>query len=848
MNELTAATIARADALVIGGGIAGLSAAWELTRRGLRPLLIEARGYLGGRIASGRVGGLEIDLGGEDFAGRGTQTRAMAEELGLPVVEPQGGGARVFLPPLPGSARRHWGLHPFPANSMMGIPADPTAPDVAAVVGTEGARRASEDLDMDRSVGRGCADVASLVRARMGEAVLERLVRPMVAGIHTSEPENQDVDTVLPGIREAMDQTGSLAGAVTRIRGGSRGERYPGALSVEGGMFRLIDRLVTAIEAAGGQVRTRTGARELRRGQESGAWEVTIAPTRRGPTPASEPTPVGESTVVSAPRVIIACSPEAAGRLLRGVPGVDAQVLVSPGAPVTRGFLVVRARGLDTHPVGSGLLVASSSTSRAPVGVRALSHLSAKWPWLGEEAIRLHGPGAHVLRVSAATLAPDVGEWMCDVSVLTGVDLGLGDLIDQRIVHWDGSLPPFTPRDRVRAARLVEAVERCGGVGLTGAWMSGSGISAVVAHARATGRRVADDPVWRMATEPVTKVAASAPSSGESPASRPARILRLGTRGSKLAMVQSAQVARSLEAIGATRGAPVRIELVKIRTHGDIDRSPLRRQGGGIFVARLREALREGECDLAVHSLKDLPVDPVEGIRIAAVPHREDPRDVLCGREGRALSDLPASPRIATGSVRRAAQVMLLRPDARIVDIRGNVPTRLARVGEDVDGVIVAAAGVRRLGLSEAITEFFDPSRMLSAAGQGALAVEIADDADPQLARLVEALDDGASRLSIEAERSVMRTLGAGCAAPVGALAALVDGSLRLVAGVAPLDGTAMVLRNRRIDLGEDPARAAADADRLGRDLAHDLLAAGVFRIADLSASAVEHLPGEVRP
>ncbi|OLL14448.1 hydroxymethylbilane synthase [Actinomyces oris] len=271
--------------------------------------------------------------------------------------------------------------------------------------------------------------------------------------------------------------------------------------------------------------------------------------------------------------------------------------------------------------------------------------------------------------------------------------------------------------------------------------------------------------------------------------------LRLGTRGSRLALTQSGQVAEALMAAGGGSGG-LDIDLVTVRTDGDGDRTPLRQLGGvGVFAARLRHALLDGEVDLVVHSFKDLPTQPVEGLAVICVPPREDPRDALCARDGLALADLPEGARVGTGSPRRAAQLLAARPDLEVVDLRGNVPTRLARVrgleavgvgtdepvaparadaAGDLDAVVLALSGLRRLGLEHCASEVLDLETMLPAPAQGALAVEArAGEDSAELARAVAVLDDEPTRLAVTAERSLMARLGAGCAAPVGAWAHL---------------------------------------------------------------------------
>ena len=288
------------------------------------------------------------------------------------------------------------------------------------------------------------------------------------------------------------------------------------------------------------------------------------------------------------------------------------------------------------------------------------------------------------------------------------------------------------------------------------------------------------------------------------------RRLRLGTRGSRLALTQSGQVAEALMAAGgggaaaaagkASEGSgSLGIDLVTVRTDGDGDRTPLRQLGGvGVFAARLRHALLDGEVDLVVHSFKDLPTQPVEGLEVICVPPREDPRDALCARDGLTLADLPEGARVGTGSPRRAAQLLAARPDLEVVDLRGNVPTRLARVrglevvgvgtdepvapsradaAGDLDAVVLALSGLRRLGLEHCASEVLDLETMLPAPAQGALAVEArAGEDSVELARAVAALDDEPTRLAVTAERALMARLGAGCAAPVGAWAHLRGG------------------------------------------------------------------------
>lgn len=279
--------------------------------------------------------------------------------------------------------------------------------------------------------------------------------------------------------------------------------------------------------------------------------------------------------------------------------------------------------------------------------------------------------------------------------------------------------------------------------------------------------------------------------------------LRLGTRASALARTQSSQVAEDLAAQGFA------VDLVEITTQGDTDPRSLVQIGGtGVFAAALRQALVDGQVDLAVHSLKDLPAVQPPELVIAAVPPREDPRDVLVGST---LADLPAGARVGTGSPRRAAQLTALRPDLHVVEVRGNVDTRIGAVESGrLDAVVLARAGLARLGRLDAIAEVLD---LLPAPGQGALAVECR----PELAPRLAFLDDPVTRLAVTAERAVLVGLAAGCSTPVGALATLQGDSLEVRAIVG-----ADIQAERTTNDLDQPG-----AERLGRDVAADLLAQG---------------------
>lgn len=295
--------------------------------------------------------------------------------------------------------------------------------------------------------------------------------------------------------------------------------------------------------------------------------------------------------------------------------------------------------------------------------------------------------------------------------------------------------------------------------------------------------------------------------------------LRLGTRRSTLATTQSGLVADALRDLGHE------VTLVEVVTEGDVTTAALTELGGtGVFAGALRKALLDGRIDLAVHSLKDLPVAAADGLTIAAIPARADARDALIARDGLTLGQLPVGARIGTGSPRRVAQLAALGLGVETVGIRGNVDTRIGKVASgELDAVVLARAGLQRLGRTDEITEAIDPLQMLPAPGQGALAVEVRSDNDA-VRGAVAVLDDADTRAAVTAERALLATLEAGCAAPVGALAEVVeeaDGSLLLSlrAFVGSEDGT-FELRRSATGPIDDPAV-------VGRQLAATLLDGG---------------------
>ena len=569
------------DALVIGGGIAGLSAAWQLTQDGFKPLLVEARGYLGGLIAPGYIGPVQVDLGAETFVPRGVETAQMVAALGLEALAPSGDGARLFLPPNRANGESRWRLWRFLRDAYLGIPADPSADDVVAVLGAKAAQRAAQDRHLGSEVGQGAEGetLAGFVAARMGQAVVDRLVRPIVAGIYTCDPADLATDTVTPGLRQATREHGCLADAVAFLLARSR--KATGGRSVDkcvrGGMFQLTAALSQAITTAGGTVLTRVGAQQLiapdaagnadtasgaatcgasgasnaashdasdssTTPDSSGYWQVVLAPTKPGPTPSSEPVPAGTPRTLRTKRLVVACSARPALRLLASanLAALDTDITIPVGAPIARYSLLVDSPELDAAPVGQGLLVAPASPAscadtqaepdqstpdsqpgavepsdqgsptqpgavepsdqgsptqpgavESPVGAKALSHLNVKWPWIAQAL----APHQHLLRLSYGRLGqsePQVSleQALADVRVLTGVTIRPEQVSEHKLVRWNGTLPPLPPSYRARIAAFMSQVENIEGLAVTGAWVGGTGVNAVVAHARTNARRL----------------------------------------------------------------------------------------------------------------------------------------------------------------------------------------------------------------------------------------------------------------------------------------------------------------------------------------------------------------------
>jgi hydroxymethylbilane synthase len=299
--------------------------------------------------------------------------------------------------------------------------------------------------------------------------------------------------------------------------------------------------------------------------------------------------------------------------------------------------------------------------------------------------------------------------------------------------------------------------------------------------------------------------------------------LRIATRGSALALKQTNGVADRVK----SRYPEMDIQIVVIKTKGDImqDVSLIKIGGKGVFVKEIEDALLRGDADIAVHSMKDVPAELPEGLIIGIIPEREDPRDVLIARDNRKIESLPQGARIGTGSLRRGMQMRNLLPDVRIVPLRGNLDTRIRKIeAEDLDGVIVAAAGIRRMGWLERVSQFIPAEVMLPAVGQGALGIEMRT-GDPSMEEALAFMNHPATWLEVGAERSFLQRLGGGCQLPIAAYGKLRGEELTLRGLVGSLDGRVMIT--------DEVKGKSMEYLMLGRMLAERILSQGGQAILD---------------
>lgn len=446
----------RVDAVVVGGGIAGLVSGLVLARGGLQVTILERAGEPGGCVRLHTVAGLRLDRGAESLAAGRPVVADLVAAMNLPVVAPSGRPSWLY---------HRGGAAPMPTRSLLGIPAHPWARDVRRIIGVAGAARASADL-LFRSKRVPPRSLGAVVSRRVGRRVAERLIAPITAGVYSRQPDEIDADDVLPALRAAIAQTGSLTRAVRTLVA----DRPPagGAVAgIDGGIGLLTAALATAFQQAGGRLDCAQAVTGL--GSGAHGWEVTTD----GPDPRSLAAPLAViATPIGQTRTLLAQATSAAGPA--------AAVRTAPVEVVT---LVVDCAALDAAPRGTGLLVAP----RVPdVRAKALTHATAKWPWLAAAA----GPGRHVLRLSyAAGAAPEtgdvpVGQALADASALLAVPLGLGELVDHRSVHYPDQL---TPRPGTPSPAAFPGSP---GLAVTGSARTGPGLAAVIADATDTANRL----------------------------------------------------------------------------------------------------------------------------------------------------------------------------------------------------------------------------------------------------------------------------------------------------------------------------------------------------------------------
>ncbi|MEJ7647880.1 MAG: FAD-dependent oxidoreductase [Nakamurella sp.] len=454
-------TVVAARPVVIGGGIAGLVAAWELARAGRCPLLLERSRAVGGPVARHTVAGIELDSGAESFAiGRPAVTDLLVD-LGM---------ADAIVPPAPMAAwvRHEGGSAALPAGALLGIPADPLADDVVAAIGVEAAAQAAA-LDA-RPVGTLPDSLGALVEARMGRQVLRRLVDPVVGGVHAADPCLLEIDAVAPGLSRAVTSSGSLAAAVRMLRGAAA----PGSAvaGIDGGMAELPRALVEQIVRFGGEIRCSTAV-------------IRVETTPSGQRVIVGDADGGQSVLIS-DLVVIACpASDLLDLTLIHPPANDLTALgpvlpeISRTTPVTLMTLVLDDPRLDAAPRGTGVLV---SRRVREISAKALTHASVKWPWL---AARLPS-GRHVLRLSygrgGSIATPDPTTVLADASALLDVEPRPEDLVGSGVVRWPSALPQARPGHLAEVRALRASLPP--GLVLIGGAVAGNGLSSIVSDAR----------------------------------------------------------------------------------------------------------------------------------------------------------------------------------------------------------------------------------------------------------------------------------------------------------------------------------------------------------------------------
>lgn len=478
--ERLAAHARETHIVVAGGGIAGLVGALEFARLGLRVTVVEAEEALGGLVRTAEVAGLRLDVGAESFATRGGVVRALVDDLGLgeEVVPPAPAGA--WVAGLPGGRAA-----PLPRGGMLGIPGNPWAPEVRRIIGRRGVWRAYLDrLRPPLTIGHQHS-LGALVRSRMGARVLDRLVAPVTSGVYSARPDDIDIDLAAPGLNAALTRTGSLSGAVTELRAGQTATPGAAVAGVEGGLGRIVSALAERLSDLGVEIRLGAAVTAVR--TEGSRWAIALGGGEKG-----------DGEEIDADAVFVAL-PEAAARALLApvVPGLAREGEAAPVVEVVT-LVVEGVPALDAHPRGAGVLTVPGSSA-----AKALTHSTAKWPWLAA----IVPEGTHVIRVSfgakgeepatAALNDADAARLaLSEASTLLGVDIDEASLRGARRDRYAQAQPGAAIGRAARAAEARGAIAAVSGLGVAGAWVSGTGLAQVVPDARAEADRLRSRALW----------------------------------------------------------------------------------------------------------------------------------------------------------------------------------------------------------------------------------------------------------------------------------------------------------------------------------------------------------------
>lgn len=475
---------------VIGGGASGLVAALECAKVGMQVTVFEAASEPGGVIRRGMAAGIAFDAGAESFATRGGHVRALVEDLGLgdSIVAPEPGGAWLVGIPKTGAA-------PLPVGGVLGIPENPFADDVRRIIGWPGAWRAYVDRFRPVLTIGHTESLGQLVRTRMGKRVLDLLVAPVSVGVHSSHPDDIDVDAAAPGLNGALTQAGSLSGGVAYLR--SERPAAPGSavLGIDGGMTRLVDALLDRLTLLGAEVRTDAAVEGLEKDGEG--WMLRLAAASSEAAPAEDTASEEALDLPVFDAVIVATEETTARRLLaQHVPALD-EISEAPSPQIEIITLVLDAPALDANPRGSGVLTVPGSHT-----AKALTHGTAKWNWLRQAA-----GSRHVVRVSFGTQgeAPATAEMndadaaqlaLAEASTLLGVPLEPANLLGSYRAAYSQSQPASYIGAAARRAATAEAIAAVPGLGAAGAWLAGTGLAQVIPHAQTEADRVRKALLW----------------------------------------------------------------------------------------------------------------------------------------------------------------------------------------------------------------------------------------------------------------------------------------------------------------------------------------------------------------